>query len=255
MNFMDIPTPGIVANQELNGPALEVASKFVDELISVKVLRPPSPGVKVVNTFPLFLVSKPHQPGQYCTIADGKQGGQNDVCVADPCHMTSPDHIFPHLYTGGYSATLDLSKFFHMFLTRQDEHQYMGLIHPKTCETYVYGTLPMGTRNSPGASGRFGAAFVRMILETSNLFHGKPVDNSLQQCFIKKICHPTLGEGRILIGSDGFPAVLIWLHVDDILIYSPTLIKLNAALEHIMETTVRLGLITIHPKLHLPLNV
>ena len=122
----------------------------------------------------------------------------------------------------------------------------MGLIHPKTGKLYVYGTLPMGTRNSPGASGRFGAAFIRMILETSPLFQGKAVDNSIQQYFTKTVYHPTLGEGRVLMGSDGLPVVLIWLHVDDIFIHSPTLDKLKKALDHIMAITVKLGLVC-HP--------
>ena len=102
------------------------------------------------------------------------------MCVADPCHMTSPDHILPYLYSGGFSASLDLSKYFHMFLTKPEEHKYMGLIHPGTGDTYIYRTLPMGTRNSPGASGRLGAAFIREVMETSDLFGGLPVDNSLQ---------------------------------------------------------------------------
>ena len=123
MSFMVTTTPGIIANQYLEGPALEAAIKFVDELISLHVLGPPPPGVSVVNKFPWFLVIKPNQPVQYRTIADVKQGGQNDVCVADPCHMTSPDHILLHLYKGGFSATLDLSKYFHMFLTKCDEHK------------------------------------------------------------------------------------------------------------------------------------
>ena len=87
----------------------------------------------------------------------------------------------------------------------------------------------MGTRNSPGASGRFGAAFLRMVIDTSDLFKGTAVDNSLQQYFSHKVYHPTYGEGRVLIGSDGLPVVLIWIHVDDILIHAPTLSKLEAA--------------------------
>ena len=159
MNFMDTPDPGLVPNQDLKGEELNEAIKFVDELIDLKVLQPPPALLKMLNNFPLFLVPKPGQPGQFRTIADGKAGGQNKVCVADPCHMTSPDHILPYLYPGGFSATLDLSKYFHMFLTHPKEHQYLGLIHPETLDQFVYKTLPMGTRNSPGASGRFGAAF------------------------------------------------------------------------------------------------
>ena len=206
MNFMAVPAPGKIPNSKLDSGALAAAILFVDELISLKVLVPSPPDL-VLNTFPLFLVIKPHQIGQYRTIADGKAGGQNDVCIADPCHMTSPDHILPYLYKGGSSATLDLSKYFHMFLTRPDEHKYMGITHPGTGETYVYRTLPMGTRNSPGASGRFGASLVRLIVETSDLFKGTPMDNSIQQYFSKQIYHPKYGEGRVLFGSDGLPAV------------------------------------------------
>ena len=111
MDFMDTPTSSMKDNQDLKGEALEVATKFVNELISLKVLCPPSPDITMVSTFPLFLVTKSAQISQYRTIADGKQRGQNNVCVADPCHMTSPDHILPYLYTGGFYFTLDLSKF------------------------------------------------------------------------------------------------------------------------------------------------
>ena len=101
----------------------------------------------------------------------------------------------------------------------------------------------MGTRNSPGTSGRFGAAFIRVILDNTELFGGDPVDNFIQQYFVKKFSHPILGECRVLLGKDGLPAVLIWLHVDKILIYGSTLGKLEAALNYIMDMTVKLGLI------------
>ena len=152
--------------------------------------------------------------------------------------MISPDHILPYLYNRGVSATL--------VLTRSEEHKSMGLIHPKTGETYVYRTLPMGTRNSPGASGRFGAALIRLVVETSDLFSGTPVDNSLQPYFTKRVYHPIRGEGRVLICPDSVPSVLIWLHVDNILIHSPTWSKFEASLDHIILATVKLGLIC-HP--------
>ena len=49
MNFMETPTPGVVPNQDLNGPALTAAIQFVNELIFLKVLIPPPPSVTVVN--------------------------------------------------------------------------------------------------------------------------------------------------------------------------------------------------------------
>ena len=118
MNFMTTPIPGISASQDMDGTTLDAAIKFVDELVSLKVICLPPSFDTIANTFPLFLVDKPHQINQYRTIADRKQEGQSDCCVADPCHITSPDHILPYLYKGGFSATLDLSKYFHMFLTK-----------------------------------------------------------------------------------------------------------------------------------------
>ena len=60
-----------------------MATEFVNELMNLKILIPPPLHCVVVNTFPLFLVEKPGQPGQYRTITDGKRGGENDACVAD----------------------------------------------------------------------------------------------------------------------------------------------------------------------------
>ena len=174
------------------------------------------------------------------------------MCVVDQCHMTRPDHILPYLYKGGYSASLDLSKYFHMFLTKPEERTYMGITHPGTEERYVFSTLPMGTYNSPGASGRFGAALIRHVMETSDLIGGSPVDNSIQQYFSNKISHPKFGEGRVLFGSDGLPAVLVWLHMDDILIHARIKAKLEAALDHILQTTMRLGLIFNYSKMDSP---
>ena len=119
----------------------------------------------------------------------------------------------------------------------------MGLVHPGTGEIYIYRTLTMGTHNLPGASGRFGTVFVCQVMETSDLFGGSPVDNSLQQYFSDKISHPKFGEDRILFSPDGLPAVLLWLHVDGILIHTPTKSKLESALNHILQNTICLGFI------------
>ena len=243
MNFMDTPVPGLTPNQELTGKPLEAAIAFTDELVELGVLSLAKGHHEVVNNFPLFFIEKLGQPGQYRGIADGKAGGQNDVCVGDPCQMTSPEHILPHLYTNGWSGLVDASKFFHMFNTRDDEKKYLGLIHPRDQTLHVYDTLPMGTRNSPGASGRFGAAFLRHIIEKFPIFQGEPVDNSVMAYFGKKVYHPEYGEGRILVGADGKPILLVWIHVDDIFLHGPTLAKLSEGLKLLLDTTVELGLI------------
>jgi hypothetical protein len=249
MNFMKTPTSCLVPNQIMNADETMLASKFVDELIRLGVLKTASTfQIEIRNNFPLFLVPKPGQPGESRCIADGARGGQNEVCVPDPCFMTSPDHILPRLYRGGWSATLDMSKYFHLFLTAATEKQFLGLIHPKSGEKLFYDTFPMGTCNSPAASGRFGAAFIRLIIESSPLFQGSPIDNSLVGMILDKNFDPSLGQGRVLIGLDGLPALLIWLHIDDILLHGPTEKKVLAGFQYILDEMVRLGLICHYSK-------
>jgi hypothetical protein len=62
-------------------------------------------------------------------------------------------YILPHLYTGGWSATIDASKFFQMFKTLAEELPYMGMVHPSTALEYWYPLLPVGSTNSPGMRG------------------------------------------------------------------------------------------------------
>ena len=88
------------------------AIQFVDELLELGVLEKESYPGSVVNSCPLFLVPKPGQSGQYWCIAEMKKGGQNAVIGADLVQMSSPLDILPYLDSGGYSATLDIAKYF-----------------------------------------------------------------------------------------------------------------------------------------------
>jgi hypothetical protein len=101
-------------------------------LISLGVLALVPQGVLLVNMCPLFLVAKPGQPYQWRCIADMKKGHQNQSCAADPVHITYPEDIPPWMYPGFFSSVIDASKFFHMFLTVNEECSFMGLLHPDT---------------------------------------------------------------------------------------------------------------------------
>jgi hypothetical protein len=243
MNFMSPPRPGIKQNARMNDQEKEITGKFVDELISLGVLEPESPPETTVNTCPLFLVPKSGQPGEYCCIADMKKGGQNEVVGSDPVHMTSPMDILPRLYTGGYSATLDIAKYFHMFPTIEAECQYLGCIPPTTGKMFRYKTLPMGAGNSPGGSARFGCVFIRMVVDTRPSFQGSPVQNDYAQGFAGKGYNSRWGIGRVLICTDGLPACIIWIHVDDLLIHGPTYEKCLSGLQELLEPCVHLGFI------------
>jgi hypothetical protein len=240
MNFLTAPPAGLVNNSEMTDEQLEIATQFVDELIELGVLELPTEPLQ--NNFPLFLVEKTTR-GDWRCIADGKSGGQNEVCSSDPVHLGAPDDILPFLYTGGVSAVIDISKFFHMFPTVPAERKYMGLVHPKTGVHYWYATCPMGTRNSPGASGRFGNAFIRMLNSSCEVFRGTARRNDFLCHLAGEPFDPSMGTGRVEIQSNGRPVCRSWIHVDDILLHGTDEKDVATALTHTMDLALELGLI------------
>jgi hypothetical protein len=61
--------------------------------------------------------------------------------------------------------------------------------------------------------------------------------------------------GRVLIGSDGLPACLIWIQVDDIFMHGPTRDKCSSALKKILDLTVLVCLICHPTKLKPPAQI
>ena len=73
------------------------------------------------------------------------------------------------MYSGGWTAVVDASKFFYQFPVRPEDQRYFGIIHPVTGLEYVYVGLPMGSGSSPGLAGRFGLAFIRLLKEQGDV--------------------------------------------------------------------------------------
>lgn len=108
----------------------------MDDLVALQVLQePPSYQSKVCNA-PLFMLPKEGQPGQWRCIANLLEGGQNAVVGNDPVFLPRVSHILSQLYSGGYRAIVDASKFYNQFNTRPEERKYLGMIHPITGRTY-----------------------------------------------------------------------------------------------------------------------
>ena len=242
MNFLLDPATGLMENSNMDPEQLETAIKFTDELVELGVLVEMEKS-DLKNNFPLFLVPKPGQPGQWRCIADGKAGGQNDACVSDPMHLLQPQDVLPRLYRGGYSAVIDASKYFHMFKTRTGEWKYMGVLHPGTGKWYAYAMLPMGTRASPSVACRFGAGFLRAVVEGHSSFQGDPLQNDFASDLQGQKYNSSLGTGRVELDAEGLGSNLLFMHVDDIFLHGPTLTKLIDGLNHLMNTALRLGLI------------
>ncbi|CAJ1966080.1 unnamed protein product [Cylindrotheca closterium] len=143
-NFAKDPSPCIQPNAPMDATMEEAASAFVDELMSLGVVRDIDEGCQILTNAPLFVVPKEGQEGQWRVIADMLCGGQNDCVAQDPVYMPRISHIIDEMYTGGYSAVVDLSKFFYNFPTHAEDRPYLGLLHPRTKELVTYYGLAMG---------------------------------------------------------------------------------------------------------------
>ena len=116
--------------------------------------------MKMLANSPLFVVEKPGRPGQWRVIADMKQGGQNACIDSNPVLLSRANHILEEIYTGGYSAVVDMSKYFYNIQINPDDHPFLGLLHPITGALYTYFGLPMRSSSSPAFASRVGNSFL-----------------------------------------------------------------------------------------------
>ena len=247
MGFLSSPERIIHPNSPMDEAQLVVATQFVEELISLGVLRHLHPGEALWTNAPLFCIPKPGQVGEWRVIADCKAGGQNAHIGPDPVYLNRPLHILEQMYTGGFSAVVDASKFFYQFPVREEDQKYFGVVHPLTGDHLAYTGLPMGSGSSPGLAGRFGLAFVRMLQELSSDFSNEARLNCWWSSLTCDGYDPSLGHGFSLHQVDGSPSVKIWVHVDDFLLHGPTLESTRRALTFFLDKALDVGMLC-HPK-------
>jgi hypothetical protein len=245
-NFLKTPLHHIQPNAPMDADMTQAAAEFVDELLSLGVVRDIEKGRSILSNAPLFVVPKEGQEGEWRVIADMLRGGQNECTGQDPVFMPRISHILDQMYTNGYSAVVDLSKFFYNFPTHAEDRPYLGLLHPISGKLYCYYGLPMGAGNSPALACRFGLAFIRMLEEQFEVFQGQSKANCYWTGFSATGFDPTLGYGYVLTGRDG-GSVRIWVWVDDFLIHGPTYAKTAQALTFFLDTAVDCGFL-FHPK-------
>lgn len=248
LGFLQTPPAVLHDNSDMDEEQLRIAGEFVDELLLIGAIGLPPPGMTVNTTTPLFCVEKPHShPLEWRVIADCKAGGQNAHMGGDPVYLNRPLHILEQMYTGGYTAVVDASKFFYQFPTHPDDQPHLGVVHPITQKLYIWTGLPMGSGSSPGLAGRYGQAFVRMLVERSKMFASTSRANCWWTSFREEGYDPTRGYGYSLERSDGKPAVKIWVFVDDFAIHGPDYESTSQALRDFLDLAVQVGLL-VHPK-------
>ena len=246
MNFAKEPPSIIHDNAPMDDDQRATAVEFVEELRSLHIIGNIRAGAKILSNAPMFVVPKEGQPGQWRVIADMLRGMQNDCIAPDPTVLPRISLILDQLYTNGYSAVADASKFFWNFPTHPDDHPHLGVLHPETQELLTYFGLPMGSSNSPPLAGRYGLAFIRMIREKCALFQGQTQANCWWTSFEEQRFDPSLGYGCVLISKTG-AAVRIFVWVDDFLIHGPTYESTCAALTFFLDTALSCGMLC-HPK-------
>jgi hypothetical protein len=255
MNFLRNPEAKVTSNADLTEAQIVIAEELVKELVALGVLIKVKPGEMVTNGL-LFCLPKPGQPGQWRILSDMRRGGQNSVVGSDPTVFLKSGAILDQLYYGGYFAAVNASKFFYHFPTRPEERKFLGCIHPRTDEHFVYAGLPMEAGNSPAIAGRHGAALLRRVRSSSSLFQGAQVANTWWQHYGGgNAYNPKLSHGMAYIGTDGLPAVLIWAHCDDFLIHGPTHAKTTEALLAFLDMSVDVGMLCHPGKLTPPAQV
>jgi hypothetical protein len=256
MNFLVEPRKGLTPNSEMNEEQIVIGEEFLNELVPLGTLVQVTADEIVANG-PLFCLPKDGQPGQRRILSDMRRGGQNEAIGADPTVFPKSSSILDGMYTDGWSAVIDASKFFYQFPTRKEERKYLGCIHPRWPDLfYVYCGLPMGAGNSPSIAGRYGAAFQRLLRSRCPLYQGTPGHNTWWGVYQLGIPYDShLGQGRILTGADGEPAVLTKGHCNAFLLHGPTFEKTTAALTAFLDCAVDVGLLCHPGKLTPPSHI
>ena len=130
MNFMSAPTGPLEENSSKTPDGMNVAAAFTDEILDLGVIAPVPAGMKLEAVGLIFCLKKLSQDEQWRLLTDMKRGDQNEHIASEPVHFFRPHDIRGRLYTGGWSAVIDASKYFHNFKTREDKLGFFGCIHP-----------------------------------------------------------------------------------------------------------------------------
>ena len=147
------------------------------------------------------------------------------------------NHILEEMYTRGYSAVVDMSKYFYNIPTHPDDHPFLGLLHLITGALYTYFGLPMGSSSSPTFASRVGDSFLRLLRQKFGIFSGVGTANFFLSSFKELGYDPDRGYGFILTNQQGV-AVKLCGFVDDYLIHGEYLALCSQGLTLFLDFAV-----------------
>ena len=144
-----------------NLPSVQHQPQLVEAQIRAEVeagrlLGPLPPHLApLVQTSPIGLIPKPHQPGKWRLIVDlSSPAGRsvNDAISTDHCHMhyasvREAAALIRQLGVGTQLAKLDLQNAYRMVPVHPDDHQLLGIRWGQ--DVYIDTALPFGLRSAP----------------------------------------------------------------------------------------------------------
>jgi hypothetical protein len=124
---------------------------------------------QVFTTAPLR-GAKEGQEGQWRVISDMLRG-ENQCIAGDPVLPPRISHILDQMYSNGYSAVVDASKYFYQFPTHPADRLPRAEQHPITGSTCLSTLGSQWSMHSPllGVS-RHGLSFIRMLKDRFKSF-------------------------------------------------------------------------------------
>ena len=133
-----------------------VEAQIKTEITARRLLGPLPPHLApLVQTNPIGLIPKPHQPGKWRLIVDlSSPSGRsvNDAISSDMCHMRYASvldtvDIIQQLGRGTQLAKLDLQNVYRMVPVHPDDHQLLGIRWGH--DVFIDTALPFGLRSAP----------------------------------------------------------------------------------------------------------
>jgi len=125
------------------------------------------------------------------------------------------------LYSGGWTAIADASKYFHNYQTLPEEQELIGIVHPTTGEHLWYVGLPMGSVNSPSIACCFGEDILDLLREESLVYRSfKQVENTWHTALQCGKYDAAIGHGYVFLQENGRPVAIAFGFVDDFFIHA-----------------------------------
>ena len=127
----------------MNETSPVAAGAIVNELLTLGDISSTEDDMKILNNAPLFVGEKPEHLEQWRVIADMKPGEKNNYIGSDPVFLPRVNHILEEMYIIGYSAVMEMSKYFYNIPSHSEDNLFLGRLHLIAGALYTYFGLPV----------------------------------------------------------------------------------------------------------------